>query len=210
MTTANASERWNSRYSGDEFAFGLAPNAFLASQRHLLKPGMVALVPADGEGRNGVWLAEQGLTVYAVDIAAVGLAKAQRLAQTRKVTIQTEQADLTTWRWPSARFDLIASIFFHLPPEQRPALHQAMWLALKPRGLLILEGYRPEQVTYRQRYGSVGGPPDGEWMFSLAELQREFSAGKALHLEAAEVELNEGRLHAGYSAVVRGVWQKAG
>lgn len=93
------SEFWNARFDTPEYIFGTAPNAFLATQAHRLRPGQRALAVADGEGRNGVWLAEQGLEVHAVEVAPNAIAKARRLATTRGVTLQIEEADLLTWDW---------------------------------------------------------------------------------------------------------------
>ena len=72
---------WEQRYSEEEFVYGTEPNAFLVAQKNLLKPKMKTLVVGDGEGRNGVWLASQGLDVLSVDYAAAGLKKIQAMGQ---------------------------------------------------------------------------------------------------------------------------------
>src|SRR5579859_2988118 len=100
-------ERWETRFAAPGYAFGKEPNAFLKAQAHLLRPGQRALSVADGEGRNGVWLAEQGLDVLAIDFSATGLAKARTLAAERNVPLRTELADVTTWQWPVEGFDVI-------------------------------------------------------------------------------------------------------
>ena len=128
----------------------------------IFRPGMRALVPGDGEGRNGVWLAEQGLEVVTVDLSAAGVEKAKRLAAKRGVRIDAIQADLATWAWPVGEFDVVAAIFLHLPPDIRRPVHRNMLRALRPGGLLVIEAYRPEQVQYRQTHGSKGGPPAAE------------------------------------------------
>ena len=110
---------WDERYAGGDFQFGEAPNLFLLSQAYRLRRGMRALAAGDGEGRNGVWLAEQGLDATLVDWSAVGLGKARGLAQRRGTPVTTITADLALWDWPAARFDLIAWIFVHLPPADR-------------------------------------------------------------------------------------------
>src|SRR5450759_3376982 len=91
---------WDSRYAGDEYLFGEAPNAFLAAQASRLQPGQSALALADGEGRNGVWLAEQGLEVLSIDSSTVAQKKARRLADARGVRMNFEQTDLSTWNFP--------------------------------------------------------------------------------------------------------------
>ncbi|MGF1526116.1 MAG: SAM-dependent methyltransferase [Candidatus Competibacterales bacterium] len=199
---------WNERYGVEEFAYGTAPNAFLAAQLERLYPTMWALVPGDGEGRNGVWLAQQGLTVTTVDLSTAGVAKAEALAAARGVSLRAEVADLTTWSWPMGCFDLVVSVYLHFPPHQRPDIHGRMVEALAPGGLLILEGFRPEHLDYRRRFGTVGGPPRGELCFNRELLQGDFASLTPLLLEDADVDLDEGPYHRGRSAVVRGVWQK--
>src|SRR5689334_7267734 len=115
--------RWNERFSAPGYHFGTAPNAFLASQAHLLKPGQTALSIADGEGRNGVFLAERGLDVLAIDFSPPALAKARELAASRGVSIRSEQADMLAWSWPVAQFDVIAAIFIQFATaEERPRI----------------------------------------------------------------------------------------
>ena len=87
---------WNERYAGDEYHFGTEPNAFLVSQIDMLKQGMSCLAVADGEGRNGVLLAQQGLDVLSVDSSYVALEKARKLAQQRSVTAKFELVDIAS------------------------------------------------------------------------------------------------------------------
>jgi cyclopropane fatty-acyl-phospholipid synthase-like methyltransferase len=137
--------RWNDRFAAPGYLFGTAPNAFLKSQAHRLKAGQTALSIADGEGRNGVFLAEQGLDVLSIDFSPVALAKARELAQNRGVALKTEQADIENWSWPAARFDVVVSIFTQFsPPEVRPRVFAGMTQTLKPGGLLLMQAYRPE------------------------------------------------------------------
>ncbi len=103
-------EFWDERYRGEGFSFGTEPNAFLVSQAHRLKPGLRALVPGDGEGRNGVWLARQGLVVDTVDVSPIGVAKAQAFAKSRGVAINAEIGDLLDWDWPRERYGLAAAL----------------------------------------------------------------------------------------------------
>lgn len=189
---------WDERFGEPGYAYGVEPNAFLAGCRHLLRPGMSALAVADGEGRNGVWLAERGLEVLSVDASAVGLAKARALAAQRGVGLNTEQADLTVWEWPTERYDVVAAIFIHFPPESRARMHQAMFGALKAGGLLILEAFTPEQLRYKS-----GGPPVKEMLYTAAMLREDFPEGETLLLEEKLTELAEGAYHRGQAAVVR-------
>lgn len=193
---------WDERYLGPEYAFGTEPNAFLAAQKPLLRPGMRALVPGDGEGRNGVWLAEQGLEVTTVDASGLGVAKARNLAAERGVAIEALQADLTTWQWPVGACDLVASIYLHWKPGLRERLHHAMLAALKPGGLLVLEAYTPNQLAHRAK-GSVGGPPDVALLMTGAMLRSDFAAAEILSLDEIETVLAEGTRHTGPSSIVR-------
>lgn len=200
-------EFWDERYRGESFSFGTEPNAFLASQAQYLKPGLRVLVPGDGEGRNGVWLAQQGLIVDTVDASPVGVAKAQALAAERGVTVNAEAADLLDWDWPCERYDLVAALYIHFFDGDRPRMHRAMLDALKTGGILILEGFRQEQLEFQVLHQS-GGPRTADMLHSKAKLSADFAGASILLLEEADVELNEGYRHKGKAAVIRTVVQK--
>jgi len=147
-------ERWNGRFSADGYVFGTEPNAFLATQRARLAPGMRALSVADGEGRNSVWLARQGLAVTAFDFSPVGLDKARALARESGVSVDYFQSDIYAWDWSAQAYDVVAAIFIQFAaPAQRERIFTGLSEALAPGGLLILQGYRPEQLAY-----GTGGP----------------------------------------------------
>lgn len=196
--TNEALARWNERFSAPGYLFGTAPNRFLASAKHLLMPGQRALAVADGEGRNGVWLAQQGLSVTSVDFSPVALAKARQLAEQAGVAIETIEADLADWAWPSAAYDVIVAIFIQFaPPPLRARLFAGMKAALRPRGLLLLEGYRPEQVDY-----GTGGPPNREHMYTREMLEAAFADMEILHLKEYDAVIEEGTAHNGRSALI--------
>ncbi|MDD5242193.1 MAG: class I SAM-dependent methyltransferase [Sulfuricella sp.] len=189
---------WNQRYRGDEFFYGTAPNAFLAAQAHLLRPGQSVLAVADGEGRNGVWLARQGLDVTAIDFSPVAVEKARKLADQNGVTVRHETGDLFAWNWPEDCFDIVVAIFIQfVGPEQRRVLHGYMKKALRPGGLLILQGYRPKQLEYK-----TGGPSSAENLYTAEVLREEFSGMEILHLAEHDDEVCEGEGHRGRSALV--------
>jgi cyclopropane fatty-acyl-phospholipid synthase-like methyltransferase len=191
-------ERWNARFAGEGYLFGTSPNAFLRSQRNLLKPGMKALAVADGEGRNSVWLAEQGLDVLAVDFSPIALEKARRLAAQRGVTVKTICADVAVWEWGAPRFDLVAAIFIQFaPPALRHTVFRRMKEVLVPGGLLLLEGYRPKQLEYK-----TGGPPYVENLYTAALLKESFGDLTILHLAEYDAEIAEGAGHHGMSALI--------
>lgn len=198
---------WNQRYSAaDGYLFGTAPNAFLASQAHFFSPGMKVLAVADGEGRNGVWLAQQGLDVLSVDGSSIGLEKARKLAEQREVSLKTECADLSHWDWGAKRFDAVVGIFFQFAgPALRHKLFQGAQAALKPGGVLLLEGYRPEQLKYK-----TGGPSAVENLYTETLLREEFSDMEILHLASYDAELSEGSRHTGMSALIDLVARKPG
>jgi cyclopropane fatty-acyl-phospholipid synthase-like methyltransferase len=197
-------ERWETRFRPPGYIFGKEPNAFLKSQAHRLRAGGTALSVADGEGRNGVWLAEQGLDVLAIDFSPTALDKARALAQERGVPIRTEVADLTSWRWPKAAFDVVAAIFVQVVfPAERPAFFSNLKQALKPGGVLLMQGYRPEQLNYR-----TGGPPEVERLYTRAILQAAFGDLSELEIREHDSGLNEGTAHVGMSALIDLVGKK--
>jgi cyclopropane fatty-acyl-phospholipid synthase-like methyltransferase len=189
---------WNARYGEPGFAYGTEPNAFLVARRNLLKPGMKALAVADGEGRNGVWLAQQGLDVLSVDASEIGLRKVRELAADRGVEVRTEKADLTVWTWPEREFDIVAAIFVHFPPEVRSRMHRHMLEALRPGGVLILEAFTPAQLNYKS-----GGPPVLDMLYTADMLRIDFAGGEILETEECVTDLEEGKYHRGPGAVVR-------
>jgi cyclopropane fatty-acyl-phospholipid synthase-like methyltransferase len=198
MTDQEELARWNARFAGAGYHFGTAPSAFLATQRHLLRPGMKALSIADGEGRNGVWLARQGCEVLSVDFSPVGLAKAKQLAERDGVAITTECADLERWNWGAARFDLVVAIFIQfMGPDFRAMVFRRIQEVLKPGGMLFLQGYRPEQLQY-----GTGGPSKIENLYTSALLRSAFAAMEILQLAEHDAMIAEGDGHQGMSALV--------
>jgi len=191
-------ERWEARFSAPGYVFGTAPNAFLASQAHRLAPGQKALAIADGEGRNGVWLAEQGLDVLSVDFAPSAVAKARALAAQRSVSLRLEQADLATWPWPVAEFDVVAAVFIQFAgPVLRKKIFAGIAQALKPGGYLFMQGYRPEQLNYR-----TGGPDKVENLYTRAILEQAFAGFASVDIAEHDSVVREGSGHNGMSALI--------
>ncbi len=189
---------WDQRYATEDFQYGLTPNEFLVEQAKLLAPASDVLALADGEGRNGVWLAEQGHKVLSVDGSQVGLDKATKLASDRGVEISTLCTDLNAWEWPEEKFDAIVSIYFHTAPDIREKLHAKAKQSLKSGGILILEAFNKSQLGR-----GTGGPPNVDWLFNEEELRADFSDMKIEFLEESETSLDEGPLHSGSAGVIR-------
>ena len=196
---------WDERYASGDFQFGEAPNDYLRSQAWRLRPGLRAVVPGDGEGRNGVWLAEQGLSVTSLDWSPVGVAKAAALAARRGVRIEAVVADAARWDWPDAAFDVAAWIYLHLPPGDRAAATAGLLRALAPGGLLVVECFSPAQQGRRS-----GGPKDSALLWSRAVVEERFPGCEILELTEGTVRLDEGPRHQGPAEVVRGVLRKPG
>lgn len=189
---------WDERYDRPDYLFGEAPSAFLARNRDLVRRHERALSVADGEGRNGVWLAEQGLEVHAIDSSGVALAKARALAARRGVAITTHHLDIADYDWPEARFDLVVAIFVQFaPPALRDAMFAGMVRTLAPGGTLLMEGYRPEQIAY-----GTGGPGNPDHLYTEALLEERFKDLKIVRLASYDAELDEGAGHGGMSALI--------
>lgn len=205
MTSNAELSRWNQRFGAEEYVFGTAPNAFLAAHKPLLPARGRALCVADGEGRNSVWLAEQGLEVTAFDFSPVGVEKARRLAAERGVRVHYDVASVYDWRWPQAAFDVVAAIFVQFAdPAMRAFMFERMVGALAPGGLLLLEGYTPKQLEYR-----TGGPSQLENLYTAPMLREAFAALEILELREYDADMAEGTRHSGRSALVDLVARKA-
>lgn len=200
MTIDNSAEyeRWNKRYSAPEYIFGEGPNYFLAFCRDLLPKSGRALAVADGEGRNGVWLAEQGLDVVSLDFSPEGQAKARDLARRRGVRIEIVEANVHTWDYPENAFDVVVEIFTQFStPQERAIKWAGMRRTLKPGGLMIIQGYTPKQLDYK-----TGGPGKLEHLYTRAMLEEAFAGMRDMRIQEEELEMHEGSSHGGMSAVV--------
>ncbi|MEW5904964.1 MAG: class I SAM-dependent methyltransferase [Pseudomonadota bacterium] len=188
---------WDQRYAGEEYFYGTEPNAFLVSQVSRLQPGMKCLAVADGEGRNGVWLAEQGLDVLSVDASPVAQAKAQKLAQARGVQMRFGQVDLLQWAGDES-YDVVAAIFIQfVGPELRAQQFANLKQHLKPGGLLLLQGYTPRQLDYK-----TGGPSQVENLYTEPMLRELCADLEILHLAEHDSVIHEGTGHSGMSALI--------
>ena len=194
----NEYARWEARFATPDYAFGKEPNYFLKSCQKLLPRRGRALAIADGEGRNGVWLAEQGLDVVSLDFSPAAQNKARALAAERGVKVTFIQADVHAWDYPRAAFDLVAEIFAQFSsPAERATKWAGLRRTLKSGGLLIIQGYTPKQLQY-----GTGGPKRLENLYTRAMLEQEFGDFRDLKIVEEEREMREGASHAGMSAVI--------
>jgi SAM-dependent methyltransferase len=191
-------DRWQNRYSVEEFVFGEAPNEFLASKKQLLSTSGRVLAVADGEGRNGVWLAQQGLDVLSLDFSPAAQAKARTLADRQGVNLKFELEDVHGWSYPENAFDVVVDIFTQFSsPEQRARKWDGIKRTLKPGGLLLLQGYTPKQLHY-----GTGGPKLVDQLYTREMLEAAFGGFATLEIIAEERLMSEGRGHSGMSAVI--------
>lgn len=191
-------ERWEGRYAAPDYVFGTEPNYFLKSCKPLLPKTGKVLAVADGEGRNGVWLAEQGLDVLSIDFSPAAQRKARLLAEQRGVRMSIEQADVHAWNYPDAAYDVVVEIFTQFStPAERAKKWAGMRKALKPGGLLIVEGYTPKQLDY-----GTGGPKQAEHLYTRTMLEEAFGDFRDVKIVEEDVEIHEGSGHGGMSAVI--------
>jgi SAM-dependent methyltransferase len=194
----NEYERWHDRFSGPDYAFGKEPNYFLQSCKQLLPRSGRALAVADGEGRNGVWLAEQGLDVLSIDFSPLAQAKARALAVESAVSVNFELADVHKWNYPEANFDVVVEIFTQFSsPDERRVKWAGMRQTLKPGGLLIIQGYTPKQNEY-----GTGGPKQIQNLYTREMLEDAFLDFGDLRIVEGEREIHEGTSHLGMSALI--------
>ena len=198
LPTLATAAHWDARYAGTDYVFGREPNDYLRKQAHWLPAGGSVLCVADGEGRNSVWLAGQGFQVQAFDPSSAGVAKARQLATAKGVSVDFHIVDGDQWPWAEQSHDAVVAIFIQFAD---PALRQRLFLrmaqALKPGGILILQGYTPKQLDYR-----TGGPSELSHLYTAPMIRDAFAGLEILELVEYEADLNEGARHAGRSALL--------
>jgi len=187
---------WNKRYAGDDYLYGTEPNSFLVAQYKLLREPVLSL--SEGEGRNAVFLASHGLEVVCVDISAVALEKAKRLAKSRGVEITTIVCDLEDFEPEERRYGSVVSISAHLPSRVRHRLYPLIEQSLRPGGTIVLEAYSENQLSR-----DTGGPKDLDMLMTVDKLRREFPNCEPLLLRDIEREVSEGEGHTGMASVVQ-------
>lgn len=199
--------RWNERYSKDEFAYGKQPNNYLKEQLEKLDIGTI-LFAAEGEGRNAVFAAKLGWKVSAFDISIEGKKKALQLAETNKVRIDYHVGELQTLNYNTEQFDVIALIYAHFPANIKSLYHKTLDKYLHKNGIIIFEAFNKKHIDYNAKNEKVGGPKDIDSLFSIDEIKSDFKNYEIIELAEKEIELNEGLFHNGKGSVIRFVGRK--
>ena len=199
-----AQAMWDERYRAKGYVYGTEPNSFLREHLDEIPMGDV-LCLADGEGRNSIFLAQSARSVSAVDLSEVGVAKARELARERGVEVAFVVGDLRTFELGIENYDAVISIFAHMPAKIRANLHARVVAALRPRGVLLLEAYRPDQIGR-----GTGGPALPEMMMDLEELRRDLAPLELTWARALERDVCEGQGHQGVGSVVQVIGRKPG
>ncbi|MDT7043614.1 class I SAM-dependent methyltransferase [Candidatus Nitronereus thalassa] len=194
---------WNERYSQPEYVYGTDPNTFLqASISHFPTTGCV-LCLAEGEGRNALFLAQQGYEVWAVDISASGKEKAEKLAREHGVSFEYIVANVNDFDFGEKTWDVIVSISAHTDPNTRKRVYRKSLKGLKENGIFILESYHPKQLQYE-----TGGPKNVEWLVTLNDLIPYFSGQQIIHQRETERDVREGTFHTGKAFVTQFICKK--
>lgn len=199
--------KWNNRYQEAHYAYGKGPNLFFKEWLYKFKPGSI-LMPADGEGRNGVFAAQLGWEVTSLDLSTAGKSKALQLAKENQVTMEYIVGDLEQLEFEKESFDAIGLVYAHFAADRKSLLHQKLAGYLKPGGIIILEAFSKKHLHLNNLDPKVGGPKDIDMLFSKAEIAADFENYDPLILEEEEAFLNEGEYHIGKSAVIRFVGRK--
>lgn len=189
---------WDERFEGADYRYGTQPNPFLAAQAGRIKRGGRALSVGDGEGRNAVWLAEQGFAATSQDGSKVAQEKARRMAEERGVPLETVFSDLTKWQWPREAFDGVVCVFVHFRPDTRQTMHRNILAALKPGGVLMMEVFHTDQLALK-----TGGPPILEMLYDAAMLRGDFGAAEIVLLEETRSFIPQDSFQKGEAALVR-------
>ncbi|MDO6432983.1 class I SAM-dependent methyltransferase [Flavitalea sp. BT771] len=200
-------QKWDERYKDQEFAYGKTPNLFFKEWLEKFQPGSI-LMPADGEGRNGVFAARLGWKVTSFDQSAEGRSKALALAKEQGITLDYIVGDLEQLPFEKESFDAIGLVYAHFDAEKKPVFHRKLDGYLRPGGIIIFEAFSKSHLHYVQLDPKVGGPRDIDMLYATAEIMTDFPNYDTLVLEEAEIQLNEGKYHNGKGSVIRFVGRK--
>ncbi|WPR70319.1 class I SAM-dependent methyltransferase [Flavobacterium sp. NG2] len=198
---------WNERYGKADFVYGKEPNLFFKEWIQKFTPKSI-LMPADGEGRNGVYAAQLGWKVISIDLSEDGKSKTLKLAKENQVSLEYIIGDLEDIQLNKESFDAIGLIYAHFTAEKKSKLHKKINDCLKPGGIIIFEAFSKLHLCYNEHNPKVGGPKDIDMLFSKLEIISYFQDYEILLLEEKEINLKEGNYHNGKSSVIRFVGRK--
>lgn len=201
--TFTEADFWNERYQDTNYAYGEKPNDFLQQNASIFKKAGKILSLGEGEGRNGVFLAEHGYDVRGVDFSKKGQTKALALAKSRNVNINYDISDIAEYDLGENKWDGVISIFFPISEKIRMRLFHAIKLSLKEGGIFLLEAYNKKQLDF-----DTGGPKDITYLLSLDEVADMFHDFEVAMARDIERTINEGDLHNGLSSVTQFIARK--
>jgi len=201
-------QKWDERYKDHEFAYGKDPNLFFKEWLPEFETGSI-LMPADGEGRNGVFAARLGWKVTSFDLSVEGQSKALKLAKENRVALDYIVGDLEHLKFERESFDAIGLIYAHFSAEKKSIFHSKLNDYLRPGGIIILEAFSKRHIHFLELDPKVGGPKDINMLYSKAEIIADFKNYEVVLLEEEEILLAEGKYHIGTGSVIRFVGRKA-
>ena len=190
---------WDERFKSDEYIYGVKPNSFFEESIKRLKIKGEILFPAEGEGRNAVYAAKQGLNTTAFDLSIEGKNKALKLARKNNVSINYLVGDLENIGLKDNSFDAIVLIFAHFNPSIRANFHSIFSKLLKKGGVLILEGFSKNNLDMDNN----NGPKSLDLLFTKNIISNDFSGLNTISISEEIVDIDEGNYHVGKSSVIR-------
>ena len=199
----SASDFWNERYQTKDYLFGVEPNDFIRAVTPPAHQNAKAFAPADGEGRNGVFLAKQGYHVTSVDVSNLAVDKAQSLAAKHSVSINSHVGDIFEFPCPDNHYDIVVICFMHFLPDDHDRFMSLMKSCLKSGGMIIMEGYSKDQIDL-----ASGGPKNEDMLFSRDGLTKNFSDFDILLMQETRRNLSEGPRHQGEAATIQLIARK--
>lgn len=205
-------EFWDERYKQATYVYGTEPNPFFKEQLDAIKKKVGGhkpiLLPADGEGRNGVYAATQGWEVTAFDLSTEAKHKALRLAREKRVELDYQSGSVDELPFQKDSFDVLALIFAHFPGEVKKRFNQRLATYVKPGGYVIFEAFSKGHLAYSAKNPEAGGPKDETILYNTEEVEDHFSDFETLLLREKEIEMDEGLYHRGKGLVIQFVGRK--
>ena len=162
-------ELWNQRYASKELVWSAGPNKLFSEEVQDLKPGK-SIDIACGEGRNAVWLAEQGWDSTGIDFSDAAIDKGRQIAEKREIKVHWIAEDASTYALPKDEFDLVAILYLHTEPAEMENWLQNALAAVKPGGSFIYIGHDPANIEH-----GVGGPQDPKFLPSAEKFTKRLN-----------------------------------